>query len=46
VIVSFWEGTAAEAEPHLTDYNFITIAPRIKVYLKKDSPNIHWETLQ
>ncbi|HAX69447.1 MAG TPA: hypothetical protein DCY14_07575 [Anaerolineae bacterium] len=46
VIVQIWENTNAEAEPYLVNYNFITIAPKIKVYLKKDSTNINWDALQ
>jgi hypothetical protein len=46
VIVSLWEGTTDEATPYLTEYEFITIAPKIKVYLKRDSANINWEVLK
>jgi hypothetical protein len=46
VIVSIWEGTSEEAAPYLEDYVFTTIAERIKVYLRKDSPNINWELIQ
>lgn len=46
VIVAIWEGTSAEAEPYLENYIFATIAERIKVYLRKDSPNINWELIQ
>jgi hypothetical protein len=43
VIVSIWEGTDKEAAPYLQDYLYATIAPGIKVYLRKGSPNINWE---
>lgn len=43
VIVSLWENTNTEAEPYLVEYLYVTIAPRIKVYLRKDSPNINWD---
>ena len=43
VIVSIWEGTAEEAAPYLIDYTYTTIAEKIKVYLRKDSPNILWD---
>ncbi|MBL8098003.1 MAG: hypothetical protein JNK81_02420 [Anaerolineales bacterium] len=46
VIVSIWENTSEEAAPYLEDYIFATIAERIKVYLRKDSPNINWELIQ
>ncbi|MFN8414534.1 MAG: hypothetical protein U0Z26_19300 [Anaerolineales bacterium] len=46
VIVSLWEGTTAEAEPYLKDYLYKSIGTGIKVYLRKDSPNINWELLQ
>jgi len=46
VIVSLWEGTGEEAIPYLTDYEYITIAPRIKVHLKKDSAYINWNLLK
>jgi hypothetical protein len=45
VIVAIWEGTSAEAAPYLEDYIFATIAEKIKVYLRKDSPNINWELI-
>ena len=43
VIVSIWPGTGDEAAPYLKDYVNATIAPGIKVYLRKDSTNILWE---
>jgi hypothetical protein len=43
VIVSIWPGTDAEAEPYLRNYVSAVIAPRIKVYLRKDSTNILWD---
>ncbi|MBK9206985.1 MAG: hypothetical protein IPL71_01215 [Anaerolineales bacterium] len=44
VIVSIWEGTNAEAAPYLEkDYVYAVIGEGIKVYLLKDSPNIHWD---
>lgn len=45
VIVSIWENTSEEAAPYLENYMFATIAERIKVYLRKDSPNINWELI-
>ena len=45
VIVSLWPGTAEEAAPYLDEYVQGVIAPRIKVYLRKDSPNILWEKI-
>lgn len=46
VIVSIWEGTGEEAAPYLEAYVYATIAERIKVYLRKDSPNILWDKVQ
>ncbi|MCA2001607.1 MAG: hypothetical protein LDL51_07065 [Chloroflexi bacterium] len=46
VIVSIWEGTAEEAAPYLQEYVLATIAPRIKVYLRKESPNIRWDKVK
>lgn len=46
VIVSLWENTSDEAAPYLTEYEFITIAPKVKVYLKKNSSNIYWDALK
>lgn len=43
VIVSIWEGTDKEAEPYLKDYVYAAIGDGIKVYLRKDSPNIIWD---
>jgi hypothetical protein len=45
VIVSLWPGTAEEAAPYLEEYVLGVIAPRIKVYLRRDSPNILWEKI-
>jgi hypothetical protein len=45
VIVSLWPGTAEEAAPYLEEYVQGVIAPRIKVYLRKNSPNILWEKI-
>lgn len=45
VIVSLWENTSEEAAPYMGDYDFRAIAPQIKVFLRKDSPNINWELL-
>jgi hypothetical protein len=42
VIVSIWPGTDKEAAPYLDQYVYATVAPGIKVYLLKDSPNIYW----
>ncbi len=42
VIVSIWEGTGGEAAPYLEEYVYATIAEKVKVYLRKDSPNILW----
>ena len=47
VIVSIWEGTSAEAAPYLEkDYVYAVIGEQIKVYLLKDSPNVHWEKVK
>jgi arabinofuranosyltransferase len=43
VIVSIWPGTDAEAAPYLDAYVSGVIAPRIKVYLRKDSMKILWD---
>ena len=44
VIVAIWEGTSAEAQPYLDkDYVYALIGEKIKVYLRKDSPNIYWD---
>jgi hypothetical protein len=43
VIVSIWPGTDKEAAPYLSQYVYATVAPGIKVYLLKDSPNILWD---
>ena len=45
VIVSLWENTSDEAAPYMTEYDFRAIAPKVKVFLRKDSPNINWELL-
>lgn len=46
VIVSLWENTSEEAEPYLVNYEYLSIASGVKVYLKKDSQNIHWEIVK
>jgi hypothetical protein len=46
VIVSIWPGTGDEAAPYLSDYVSGVIAPRIKVYLRRDSPNILWDKVR
>jgi len=46
VIVSLWENTSEEAEPYLVNYEHLSIASGVKVYLKKDSQNIHWEIVK
>ena len=43
VVVSIWEGTSAEAAPYLENYENVAVAPGVKVYLLKNSPNIDWE---
>ncbi len=43
VIVSIWPGTDQEAAPYLAQYVYATIAPGVKVYLLKGSPNILWD---
>lgn len=43
VIVSIWEGTGKEAEPYLKDYVLANVGGGVKVYLRKDSPNILWD---
>jgi hypothetical protein len=45
VIVSLWENTNEEAAPYMVDYDFVTIAPKIKVFLRRDSANINWVAL-
>lgn len=45
VIVSLWENTSEEAAPYMTEYDFVTIAPKIKVFLKRGSENINWDAL-
>jgi hypothetical protein len=42
VIVSIWEGTSQEAAPYLKDYVYANVGGGVKVYLRKDSPNILW----
>ncbi|MEN9563472.1 MAG: hypothetical protein RIR73_1716 [Chloroflexota bacterium] len=46
VIVSLWENTNEEAAAYLVNYEYLSIASGIKVYLKKDSQNIHWEIVK
>lgn len=46
VIVSLWENTSEEAAPYMSGYDFRAIATKIKVFLRKDSPNINWEALK
>jgi hypothetical protein len=46
VIVSIWPGTDKEAAPYLTDYAYGTIAPGIRVYLRKNSPNVMWDKVK
>lgn len=46
VIVSLWENTSEEAAPYMGGYDFRAIATKIKVFLRKDSPNINWEALK
>lgn len=46
VVVSLWEGTSSQAAPYLTDYSFAAIGPGIKVYLRKNSPNILWDQVR
>ncbi len=46
VIVSLWEGTMQEANPYLKDYVYAAIGGGIKVYLRKDSPNILWDQVR
>lgn len=44
VVVSIWTGTSAAAAPYLEkDYVYAAIAPGVKVYLLKDSPQIFWD---
>jgi hypothetical protein len=43
VIVSIWPGTGAEAAPYLEAYVEGTIAPGIKVYLRRGSQHILWD---
>lgn len=46
VVVDIRIGTSEEVAPYLENYLQVTIAPRIRVYIKKDSPNINWELIQ
>ena len=46
VIVSLWEGTDKEAAPYLVDYSYAAIGDGIKVYLRKNSPNILWDKVR
>jgi hypothetical protein len=46
VIANLRVGTEEEAAPYLEDYIFITIGPRVKLFLRKESPNIKWEELR
>ncbi|HEY2981413.1 MAG TPA: hypothetical protein VGJ22_09555 [Anaerolineales bacterium] len=43
VIVSIWEGTGDEAAPYLQDYAYGEIGDKLRIYLRKDSPNILWD---
>jgi hypothetical protein len=43
VIVSIWEGTDVEAAPYLKNYVYAVVSEGVKVYLKKDSPNVLWD---
>ena len=44
VIVNVWEGTSAEAAPYLEKYYVnAAIAPGVRVYLLKDTPNVFWD---
>jgi hypothetical protein len=43
VIVSIWEDTDEEAAPYLKNYVYAVIGDGVKVYLKKDSPNVLWD---
>ena len=46
VIVSLWEGTTQEAGPYLDDYVYAAVGDGIKVYLRKNSPNILWDQVR
>ncbi len=46
VIVSLWTGTDQEAAPYLTQYDYAAIGSGIKVYLRKNSPNILWDKVR
>jgi hypothetical protein len=46
VIVSLWEGTDKQAAPYLKDYVYAAVGTGIKVYLRKDSPNILWDQVR
>ena len=43
VIVSIWEGTGQQAAPYLKDYVFANVGGGVKVYLRKNSPDILWD---
>ena len=46
VITNIRLGTQEFADPYLKDYTYITIGPRIKLYLLIGSPNIKWDLLR
>jgi hypothetical protein len=46
VIVSLWEGTTQEAAPYLKDYVYAAVGDGIKVYLRKNSPNVLWDQVR
>ncbi|MBI5933965.1 MAG: hypothetical protein HY867_09680 [Chloroflexi bacterium] len=46
VITNIRLGTQEFADPYLDDYIYITIGPRIKLYLLIGSPNIKWDLLR
>jgi hypothetical protein len=43
VIVSIWEGTGDEAAPYLEDYIYGEIGNKLRIYMRRDSPNILWD---
>ncbi|HEX8990900.1 MAG TPA: hypothetical protein VF784_04410 [Anaerolineales bacterium] len=46
VIVSLWTGTEGQAAPYLKDYVIAAVGTGVKVYLRKDSPNILWDQVR
>jgi arabinofuranosyltransferase len=45
VIVSIWPNTEKEAEPYLVNYVLADVKGGMKVYMRKDSLNINWDSV-